>query len=332
MKHKVIVPDLETTIGTDVEVAAAYLRKGELVAVPTETVYGLAANALSEDAVLKIYAAKNRPRFNPLIIHVSSWKQALQFVLPANADAEKLAQAFWPGPLTLLLPSNNKIPPLVTAGSPRVAVRVPNHPLTIQLLELLDFPLAAPSANPSGYISPTTAQHVYAGLNGTIPYILDGGTCMVGLESTIIGWNEAGMAEVYRLGGVPMEALTKVLGTTPLLSTQLIENPKAPGQLKSHYAPHTPLYLGNVAERIKEWAGKNIRLIRFRQYHPQVPEAQQILLAPGGTMEEAAKNLFSVLRQVDQMKADVIIAEEFPQEGLGSAINDRLQRAQVQFK
>lgn len=332
MKRKNIAPAFETSIGTDLEVAAAYLRKGELVAVPTETVYGLAANALSEDAVLKIYAAKNRPRFNPLIIHVSSWKQALQFVLPPNADAEKLAQAFWPGPLTLLLPTNNQIPQLVTAGSQRVAVRVPNHPVTLTLLELLDFPLAAPSANPSGYISPTTAQHVYAGLHGIIPYILDGGTCLVGLESTIIGWNELGMPEVYRLGGVPMEALANVLGTTPLLSKQLIENPETPGQLKSHYAPHTPLYLGKVAERIKEYTGKEIRLIRFRQYYPQIPEAQQILLAPGGTMEEAAKNLFSVLRQVDQLKADVIIAEELPQEGLGSAINDRLRRAQVQFK
>lgn len=324
--------DFQTRIGTDVQMAADYLRNGDLVAIPTETVYGLAANALSEDAVLKIYAAKNRPRFNPLIVHISHWQQALPYIQLVNKDAEKLAEAFWPGPLTLLLPSNERIPNLVTAGSSRVAIRVPDHPLTLQLLQELDFPLAAPSANPSGYVSPTTAGHVWDGLSGKIPYILDGGACQVGLESTIVGWNEAAQAVVYRLGGVSLEALTQVLGVAPQLSTQLTENPETPGQLKSHYAPHTPLYLGKTTERIKAFQGKNIWLIRFQQFHPGVPEAQQILLAPGGTLDEAAKNLFSVLRRLDQINAEVIIAEMLPNEGIGNAINDRLQRAQVQYK
>ncbi|MFN4284492.1 MAG: L-threonylcarbamoyladenylate synthase [Lacibacter sp.] len=324
---------VNTIIGTSVEEAAAYLRQGEVVAIPTETVYGLAANALSEDAVLKIYAAKNRPRFNPLIIHVANWQQALQYIQPAHyPEAEHLAAACWPGPLTLLLPANERIPSLVTAGSTHVALRVPNHPLTLELLRQLDFPLAAPSANPSGYVSPTTAQHVWDGLHGKIPYILDGGPCQVGLESTIVGWNAAGRAEVYRLGGISMERLAEILGTMPQVSTQLTENPKAPGQLKSHYAPHTPLYLGRVDEHLKAFAGKNVFLIRFRQYHPDVPEAKQLLLAPGGTVDEAAKNLFGILRRCDQLEADVVIAEELPHEGLGGAINDRLRRAQVQFK
>jgi len=323
---------MRTEIGNDIAAAAEYLQAGELVAIPTETVYGLAANALNEDAVLKIYAAKNRPQFNPLIMHVASFEQAKQYIQDVSVEAEQLAAAFWPGPLTMLFNKRKNVPDLVTAGSNRVAIRVPNHPLTLQLLSKIDFPVAAPSANPSGYVSPTTAQHVYEGLQDKIPYILDGGACGVGVESTIVGWNENGELELYRLGGIAVEAIELVTGKKIKHHKKITDNPNAPGQLKSHYATHTPLYLGTINELLQEFTGRKILLINFQHYHPSITREQQLLLSPNGDMGEAAKNLFRVLREADQLQADVILAEYLPEEGLGRAVNDRLERAQHSMK
>lgn len=321
-----------TTIGTDLKTAKALLSDGELVAIPTETVYGLAANALNEDAVLKIYKAKNRPQFNPLIIHVASFEKALSFIHSTNPEAIQLANAFWPGPLTLLFDKQDTVPDLVTAGSKQVAIRVPNHPLTLKLLESLDFPLAAPSANPSGYVSPTSAQHVMEGLENSIPYILDGGECGIGVESTILGWNDKQKLEVYRLGGISVEAIEAVVGKKINISKKITENPTAPGQLKSHYATNTPLYLDIADEDLHRFANHQIVRINFSQFHPTLSVSQQFILAPDAKAETAAKNLFRILREADQLNADIIIAESLPNEGLGRAVNDRLERAQFKMR
>jgi L-threonylcarbamoyladenylate synthase len=323
---------MNTVIGTDIGDASSLLSGGEVVAIPTETVYGLAANALSEDAVLKIYEVKKRPRFNPLILHVASFQQAKQYIQHIPPTAELLAKTFWPGSLTILFEKNASVPDLVTAGSNRVAIRVPDHALTLQLLKQISFPVAAPSANPSGYVSPTTAQHVYHHLHGKIPYILDGGACGVGVESTIIGWNEQGEPEVYRLGGIPVEAIEKVLQQKVTIKKSITENPSAPGQLKSHYATVTPLHLGPVDDLLQQFSHQKVILINFTNYHPSLPKEQQLILSETGTLEEAAKHLFKTLRQADTMDADVLIAERLPNKGLGAAINDRLERAQFIMK
>ena len=321
-----------TETGTDIAKAALFLKEGDLVGIPTETVYGLAANALNEDAVLKIYTAKDRPQFNPLIVHVASFAKAELLLQNLSPEAKKLTDAFWPGPLTILFDKKNTIPELVTAGSSRVAIRVPNHPITLQLLQQLDFPLAAPSANPSGYISPTTAQHVYDGLHGKIPYILDGGECAVGVESTIVGWNADEELEVYRLGGISVEQIEEVLGKKIRINKKMTENPSTPGQLKSHYATHTPLFMGHAEEIIRRFEDQKIILINFQEYNPDLPKDQQFILSTNGLVEEAAKNLFRILREIDKLKADVILAEPLPNKGLGRAINDRLERAQFIMK
>ena len=323
---------MTTETGIDITKAASLLSEGNLVAIPTETVYGLAANALNEDAVLKIYTAKDRPQFNPLIVHVASFAKTEMFVQHLSVEANQLADAFWPGPLTILFDKRKNIPDLVTAGSSRVAIRVPNHPVTLNLLQQLDFPLAAPSANPSGYISATTAQHVYDGLHGKIPYILDGGVCAVGVESTIVGWNEDDDLEVYRLGGVLVEQIEEVLGKKIRINKKIMENPETPGQLKSHYSTHTPLFMGHAEEIMRRFEDQKIILINFQDYNPDLPKEQQFILSSNGSVEEAAKNLFSILREVDKLKADVILAEPLPNKGLGRAINDRLERAQFIMK
>jgi L-threonylcarbamoyladenylate synthase len=226
--------------GTELNVAKEFLIKGELVAIPTETVYGLAGNALNEKAVLSIFEVKNRPAFDPLIIHTDSIDKVKEYVSVFPEKAQRLAEQFWPGPLTLLLPKKQIIPDLVTSGLDTVAVRIPKHPQLLELLAELSFPLAAPSANPFGYISPTNAEHVNQQLGDKIPYILDGGECEVGIESTIIGF-EADDTVVYRLGGLAVEDIEKLVGPV-MLMPHSTSDPKAPGMLKSHYAPRKPLY------------------------------------------------------------------------------------------
>lgn len=316
---------MKTIIGKDIQRAAVLLREGELVAVPTETVYGLAGNALNEKAILKIYEVKNRPRFNPLIIHVPS---PAYMDLYAEAIPEKcllLAGKFSPGPVTFLLKKKEIIPDLVTAGSDQVAIRIPDHPMTLALLKMLGFPLAAPSANPSGYVSPVTAQHVYEGLQGKIPYILDGGPCRVGVESTIIGFENHEVI-IHRSGGIAIEEIESLL-QQKVKVTMTKNEPETPGQLKSHYATHTPLYFGNVEELMKKFRNKKVAVITLSREYATEP-GMLFRLSPQENLNEAASNLFKVLRELDNLKPDVIVADRFPDKGLGRAINDRLQKAQ----
>ncbi|HTA62203.1 MAG TPA: L-threonylcarbamoyladenylate synthase [Bacteroidia bacterium] len=311
-------------IGIDIEKAKQILQQGGLVAIPTETVYGLAANGLDKNAVLKIFEAKNRPHFDPLIIHTNSIEKIKLWIDDFPKWAQKLANAFWPGPLTLLLPKKNIIPDLVTSGLPQVAIRIPNHKLTLQLLESLDFPLAAPSANPFGYVSPTTAAHVTAQLQNKVDYILDGGTCDVGIESTIVGF-ENNCVTVYRLGGLTIEDIEQVVGKVNVQVNQS-SNPTVPGMLKSHYAPTKPLFIGNVANFIKNNSSKKIGIISFyKDYY--VEKNYLKILSPTQDLKEAAHNLFAAIRDLDTSDVEVIIAEKFPDNFLGRAINDRLQRA-----
>jgi L-threonylcarbamoyladenylate synthase len=323
---------MQTKIGTDIHYARQLLQQGQLVAIPTETVYGLAGNALNEDAVVKIYSVKNRPHFNPLIIHVASLDKLKNYVTHIPEKAKLLAEKFLPGPLTFLLPKKNNIPDIITAGNDKVAVRVPNHPITLELLKQIDFPLAAPSANPFGYVSPTSAKHVYNNLQGKIPYILDGGDCSVGVESTIIGFDEDEKIIVYRVGGIAIEEIEKITGEKILLTAKTEELPDTPGRLKSHYATHTPLLSGNIDELIPLYKNKKIVIISFTKIYTGIEKENQYILSPSGSLDEAAKNLFKVLRETDGLKADILLAEKFPETGLGRAINDRLTRAQHIYK
>lgn len=311
-------------IGIDIEKAKQILQQGGLVAIPTETVYGLAANGLDKNAVLKIFEAKDRPHFDPLILHTNSIDKINQWVTDFPEWAQQLANAFWPGPLTLLLPKKPIVPDLVTSGLPNVAVRIPNHKLTLQLLESLDFPLAAPSANPFGYVSPTTAAHVAAQLQNKVDYILDGGICDVGIESTIVGF-ENNQITIYRLGGLAIEDIEQVVGK---ISVQLNQssNPAAPGMLKSHYAPIKPLFIGDVSDLIKKNPVKKIGVISFYKEY-EVEKNHLKVLSPTKDLKEAAHNLFAAIRELDICDIDIIIAEKFPDNFLGRAINDRLKRA-----
>lgn len=314
---------MKTEIGNDISVAKRFLESGEPVGIPTETVYGLAANALNEDAVLKIFSVKNRPHFDPLIVHVFSIAEIEKYVEEIPTKAKLLLGKFSPGPLTVLLKKKKFIPDLVTSGLDSVAIRIPDHPLTLELLKQLDFPLAAPSANPFGYISPTTAQHVFAQLQNKIPYILDGGATSVGVESTIIGF-ENDEPIVYRLGGLAIEEIENVIGK---VSVELTEssNPKTPGMLKSHYAPRKNLTIRQFDDVIIE--KQNTGVIAFDRYIDGFDEKNQILLSAKGDLNEAAKNLFAAMRSLDESDVEEIIAVKFPDEGLGRAINDRLNRA-----
>ena len=292
--------------------AAALLRAGALVSFPTETVYGLGADARNGQAVARIYEAKGRPSFNPLIVHLGDVAQAQDYVAWSD-QAEILASAFWPGPLTLVLPlkAGHGLSSLVTAGLDTVALRVPAHPTAQALLRSFGGPVAAPSANPSGRISPTQAGHVMAGLEGRIEAVLDDGPCTVGLESTIVGWQE-GSAALLRAGGLPQEALEAALGR-PLAAPQGSEI-TAPGQLSSHYAPEARVRL----EALEANAGEV--MLGFGAI------AGDLSLSPSGDLVEAAANLFEHLHMLDARGAPIAVAP-IPDHGLGRAINDRLRRA-----
>jgi len=294
--------------------AAALLQAGEIVAFPTETVYGLGADARRSDAVAKIFAAKDRPSFNPLIVHVRDKAHAQEFVV-WSAMAERLAQSFWPGALSMVLPlrPDAGISPLVTAGLDTLAVRVPKGAVAEALLDAAGCPVAAPSANPSGQISATTADHVLAGLTGKIGAVLDGGSCVVGLESTIVSIAEHGSPRLLRPGGVATEDISALLGSVPS-GPQAGAGITAPGQLSSHYAPHAPLRLNAQAARGTEL------LIGFG------PVLGEMSLSRDGDVIEAAQNLFPMLHQADATGRPIAVAP-VPETGLGIAINDRLVRA-----
>ena len=310
-------------IGSEILQAKSILEAGKAVAIPTETVYGLAANALDADAVAQIFSIKKRPTFDPLIVHTHSLEALESFVLEIPEAARLLANAFWPGPLTLLLPKKAIIPDLVTSGLERVAIRIPNHPLTLRLLQSLNFPLAAPSANPFGYISPTTAQHVADQLGEDIEYILDGSASSIGVESTIVGW-ENGIATILRVGGLSIDAIEKVIGPVQVQAVSS-SNPAAPGMLKSHYAPRIPMRAGNIAALIKEYSNKKVAVLSFQQAYPGVPV--NYILSESGNLNQAAQRLFAAMRELDNTDAEIILTEFVPATGLGLAINDRLKRA-----
>ncbi len=308
-------------LGKDIAVAKAHLKKGELVAIPTETVYGLAANGFDAMAVARIYEAKQRPAFNPLILHVADISRVQRLVSDFPPKAVALATAFWPGPLTLVLPKSELVPELVTAGNPTVAVRVPRHAITLELLQQLDFPLAAPSANPSGYISPTRPEHVLEQLDDQVAYVLDGGPSEVGVESTIVKV-DGDEVILLRPGGLDIESITEVVGPITLPGKSKIE---APGMLASHYAPGKQVLLGDAQSLSAAYP--DALVLAYRQTLRSVPFDRQLVLSPGGDLREAAANLFSYLRQLDAEPGSYIIAEPVPNHGIGLAINDRLQRA-----
>jgi L-threonylcarbamoyladenylate synthase len=316
-------------IGTEIAIAKELLEEGKLVAIPTETVYGLAGNALNEEAVTEIYLAKNRPYFDPLIVHVGDIDAVKDYVEVIPDKALELMKRFWPGPLTILLPRKSIIPDLVTAGLDRVGVRCPDHPLTLKLLQRLSFPLAAPSANPFGYVSPTNPEHVNEQLGNKIDYILDGGDCKVGVESTIIGF-ENQETIIHRVGGLSVEAIEAVIGPVTV-NTHSESNPQAPGQLQSHYSPQKPLMLGKIPELYLQNKGKAMAVMSFREEYELPNVRTQIVLSSSGNLDEAARKLFSVLRELDKRDVEIILTEEVPDIGLGRAINDRLRRASINY-
>lgn len=309
-------------IGLNIDIAAQYLSNGEVVAIPTETVYGLAANALNPKAVVKIFDIKERPSFDPLIIHTDSPEKALLWVKEIPAPLQLLMDKFCPGPITFLLPKRDIIPDIVTSGLKRVAIRFPSHTMTNALLEKLDYPLAAPSANPFGYISPTTAAHVDQQLGAKIPYILDGGSCSVGIESTIVGM-EGDKVIIYRKGGMSIEKIEEVVGEVEVRSHSS-SNPASPGMLKSHYAPKAKVLIGEIDALTEEHKSKKIAVLSFKKKYSNF---SNIVLSAGGDLAEAASRLFGALRELDALNVEIIVTEKLPEEGLGRAINDRLARA-----
>jgi L-threonylcarbamoyladenylate synthase len=308
-------------IGNDISTARSLLQKGELVAIPTETVYGLASNALNVDSVARIFEVKNRPSFDPLIVHIHDFKELSKYVMNVPPPAERLAREFWPGPLTLLLRKRSIIPDLVTSGLDTVGIRCPNHPMTQNLLKTLEFPLAAPSANPFGFVSPTKASHVNEQLGSKIKYILDGGSSAIGIESTIVGF-ENNKTIIFRLGAITVEQIEAVVGEVEIAASNSAM--KVPGQLKSHYSPSKRMFIAELEKTLELVDLDRVALLSFQKNYNA---KHQVILSATGDLKEAAKNLFDALRRLDKMNVDLILAEYVPEEGIGRAINDRLRRA-----
>ncbi len=304
--------------------AAALLKKGGLVAFPTETVYGLGADALNPAAVARIFEAKQRPFFDPLIVHVADRFQAAK-IAEISEKASVLMEAFWPGPLTLVMKKKDGVPDLVTSGLPTVAVRVPSHPVALALIRAFGCPVAAPSANPFGFLSPTTAAHVEGALGSKVDMILNGGPCSTGVESTIVDVS-GDVPVLLRPGGISVEDIEKISG--PLgAALQNAGKPSAPGQLEQHYAPRTPLEILPVEKIFTDSRLEKAGVLLWKS--PLKPFCFRALevLSPEGSLNEAAQNLFAALHRLDGSGCDVILAEPVPEAGLGRAIMDRLRKA-----
>ena len=312
-------------ISKDIQKAVQLLTEEQLVAIPTETVYGLAGNIFSEKAIKSIFSTKQRPFFNPLIVHIPSVKSLNGLVTHVPKKAKLLAAAFWPGSMTLVLKKSNTIPDIITAGKDTVAVRVPDHPVTLELLKKLPFPLAAPSANPFGSISPTKPAHVENYFRNSIKMVLDGGSCANGIESTIIGFeNEEPV--IYRLGALALEEIEAVVGKISIKNKKE-EKPDAPGMLARHYAPKTNTFLvDDVAAEVEKNIGKKMGVLVFKSSLNN-ENITEIILSKDGSLQEAASRLYSAMHDLDSKNLDLIIAERFSEFGLGKSINDRLQRA-----
>jgi L-threonylcarbamoyladenylate synthase len=313
-------------ITSDLNQVKTALINGDIIALPTETVYGLAANIYLDSALEKVFKLKKRPSHNPLIIHISNAGILEQIAKNIPAKARELANVFWPGPLTLVLEKQDQIPNRITAGKPTVAVRVPNHPIALQLLESLNFPLAAPSANPFGSLSPTSAKHVALYFKEEINFILDGGPCFCGLESTIIGF-ENDKPILYRHGAISIEEIEKIIGPIKI-KNQNSKNPSAPGMLTRHYAPKTQIQINDdISLALAQNPDKKIGVLSFKKNKKIKTEIHQEVLSISGDLNEASKNLYAALHRLDQMNLDLIISSFFPEKGLGKTINDRLKRA-----
>jgi L-threonylcarbamoyladenylate synthase len=319
---------IQTVIGTDVQRAADLLLAGRLVGMPTETVYGLAADATNALAVAAVFEAKQRPTFDPLIVHIANAEQLPLVVSEIPERARILSRAVWPGPLTIVLPKRPEISDLVTSGLPGVGVRVPQHPMALELLKRTARPLAAPSANLFGGISPTTAQHVLDGLSGRVDYILNGGACEVGVESTVISLMSDD-AVVLRPGGFPIEQLERLIGpvkravTDPALDDAA---QPAPGMLSRHYAPGTPMRLISVDELAEPESGRHCGLLTWGDWPASGGFERIFRICEDDNLQICAANFFAGLRDLDSAGLDVIIARRFPEVGLGVALNDRLRR------
>ena len=322
MHTEVLGADHDSAVARAVEL----LRAGKLVALPTETVYGLAADALKPEAVAQIFAAKERPQFDPLIVHLPArdWVDRVVRIPPEDrALVDQLMRRFWPGPLTLVLPRQPIVPDVVTAGLETVAVRMSAHPVFAQVVRSFNGPVAAPSANRFGRISPTTAQHVVEELHGRIPLIIDGGPTRLGLESTIVAVQQ-GCISVLRRGPVTTEELSQYPMNKMFITGDII---CAPGQLPMHYAPRTPLRLIASADTFSPAAGQRVGLLAWQTLHAKDRFTAARILSFNGDPIEAASRLFRFLRELDALNLDLIVAEEVPEKGVGAAIMDRLRRA-----
>lgn len=319
----------ETKIITDTALAAKDIISGNVVGIPTETVYGLAASIYNEDALRNIFKIKGRPQTSPLIVHIGHKDQVQDLCTDVPEAAYKFMDAFWPGPLTLLLPKKDVVSHTITSGLNRVGVRMPAHPVALELLQKCRVPLAAPSANPFCSISPTTASHVFNYFNGKLGYILEGGACSVGLESTIIGFEE-GKCVVYRQGCARLCDIEKITGPVTFYN-KTTSTSSAPGMLQRHYAPRTPLVysFGNLEDSIEMHRGKRIGILSFSGNNG-INAADVVVNLPlslAANEDEAAQNLYASLHYLDSLGLDVIITTPMPHTAIGNAINDRLKRA-----
>jgi L-threonylcarbamoyladenylate synthase len=315
-----------TKITSDVVLAANALKENQVIGIPTETVYGLAANALCSSAVSNIFSVKQRPTSNPLILHFANLEQAESYIQEFHGELKVLYDHFSPGPITFLVPKTALVPNEITSGSSLVAVRFPSHPQFLALLNLLDFPVAAPSANKYGSVSPTRADEVLTQLNGEIPLILDGGTCEYGLESTIVGM-DGDRVIVYRLGSIDLDELSTALGYIPEIKNQAKQSPLAPGMVKYHYATKTPLYYLRKDLKFEE----NTGYIFIQSIPEDFPSAPCMTLSSTGDLKEVGRNLYHTLITMDGCGFNAIYIEKPLAEGLGLTILDRLQRATAKF-
>jgi L-threonylcarbamoyladenylate synthase len=317
---------LSASDSESIRLAGRIIKTGGLVAFPTETVYGLGCDAMNADAAVKVFDAKQRPQFDPLIVHIADRKQLESVVESLPPQAQRLMDAFWPGPLTLVLSKRTTVPDLITAGLDTVAVRMPNHPVAQALIRAADTPIAAPSANPFGYVSPTTAQHVADGLGRKVDLILNGGPCPIGVESTIVSLVES-EPELLRPGSITIEQLTTIIGPLHLPIPDL-ERPVAPGQLARHYATRTPVtILASAGSRPILKNNERTGLLVFSQTRDTDNQFATVeVLSPAGDLREAARHLFAALRRLDSFGLDRIYVEPCKEEGLGLAIMDRMRR------
>ncbi len=313
-----------TATSENIKKASEIIREGCLVAFPTETVYGLGADALNPLAVARVFEVKGRPNFDPLIVHISFPEDVERLCLKADKMARTLMERFWPGPLTLVLPKSEIVPDIVTAGLPTVAVRMPSHPVALELIKEADTPIAAPSANLFGYLSPTTVEHVKEQLGDKIDLILDGGRSPIGVESTVL-LLASGKAHLLRPGGLALEEIEKVIGEVKIHTPDSL-SPLSPGQLPRHYSPQTPIRLISPA-KIEFEKGKKVGLLAFTPLKTNIPCEVVEILSHEGDIVEAAANLFPCLYRLDKAGLDIIYAEPVPEIGLGRAIMDRLYKA-----